>query len=127
MPATLTFLDETLTGDILQQWDIPVEAQTLTLREIIMLRVEAEIRRLEKESIEPYFTAPAGKSGWKNLLKQQNAPDAEAHGYRALEAFRKNAYFVLIDNRQADDLEETFALRPTTSVSFVRLTPLVGG
>jgi len=34
---------------------------------------------------------------------------------------------VLIDNRQAEELDEEFVVGPTTAVSFVKLTPLVGG
>lgn len=131
--TTLTFIDETVAGNTLQQWDVAVETNTLTLRELIMLRVDEEIRRIKNERIERYFTGIADAPAVERLLNRKSPPrklqepDPEAHGYRALDAFRKNAFFVLVDNRQVDDLEEAIALRPDTTISFVRLTPLVGG
>jgi hypothetical protein len=41
--------------------------------------------------------------------------------------FLKNGYFVLIDNIQAETLEQEILLTNKTTVSFVKLTPLVGG
>ena len=35
--------------------------------------------------------------------------------------------FTLDDNRQAESLDEEFVVGPQTTVSFIKLTPLVGG
>jgi hypothetical protein len=45
----------------------------------------------------------------------------------AVEGFSTNAFFILIDNRQAESLDEEFVVGPQTTVSFIKLTPLVGG
>jgi len=45
----------------------------------------------------------------------------------AIEGFFTNAYFVIIDDRQAETLDEKFVVGPQTKVSFIKLTPLVGG
>ena len=42
-------------------------------------------------------------------------------------AFNRNGFFVLVDDQQADSLDEVITLQPATQVTFVRLTPLVGG
>jgi hypothetical protein len=47
--------------------------------------------------------------------------------YIALDAFNKNGYFVLVDNKQAESLDQEVKLSPVSSVKFVKLTPLVGG
>ena len=53
--------------------------------------------------------------------------DWEAQFALAVEGFATNAYFVIIDDRQAETLDETFVVGPQTKVSFIKLTPLVGG
>ena len=55
------------------------------------------------------------------------AIDAERQVYIALDAFQKNGFFVLVDDLQAESLEQVVRLRSGTEVSFVKLTPLVGG
>ncbi|MCA8995478.1 MAG: hypothetical protein KDA80_00760, partial [Planctomycetaceae bacterium] len=45
----------------------------------------------------------------------------------AVEAFEQNGFFILIDNTQAETLDQSFSVSPRTEVSFVKLTPLVGG
>ena len=133
MTPTLTLLDKSLYGDVIQKWDVPVKFTSLTLRELIMLRVEEEIRRQNDKATEQYFTKLAASPEAERLLNRNSPPDEaqqpdpEAHGYRALDAFRKNAFFVLVDNKQVGDLEARIELGANTSVSFVRLTPLVGG
>ena len=49
MAFSVTFKDETLTGKLIQEISVPVGSEVMTLREIIMLRVEEEIRRREDE------------------------------------------------------------------------------
>lgn len=134
MTATLTFKDETLTGNLIQTLEIPVKTETLTLREIIMLRVEEEIRRQTDEKHKRFFTGLGDLTHAERVLNKpkmpqnrRDAPDTEAFGYRALDAFQKNAFFVLVNDRQVDDLEARFQIDRATHVSFVRLTPLVGG
>lgn len=138
MAATLTFKDETLTGNLIQEMEIPVEAETLTLREIIMLRVEEEIRRMRDEQHQRFLTALSDLTEQERALNgvkwsgansklAPTGPDPEAQGYRALEAFKRNAYFVLIDDKQVDELETEIRLTDKTVVSFVKMTPLVGG
>jgi len=127
----MIFLDETMLGEVVQEMDIATEASELRLREVIMLRVEEEIRRQHDEHIKRYFTGFPDLSHAERLLMPRKPsseqPDPEAYGYRALEAFKRNAFFVLVDDRQVDDLEQVLTLRPDSRVSFVRLTPLVGG
>ena len=46
---------------------------------------------------------------------------------KAVAAFTKNAFLILVDERQATSLDEEVELGSTTRISFVRLTLLVGG
>jgi hypothetical protein len=45
----------------------------------------------------------------------------------ALQGFNKNAYFVVVDGTQITDLDAEIRMTPSTTVTFVRLVPLVGG
>jgi hypothetical protein len=51
----------------------------------------------------------------------------EAATALALDGFLRNAFFLVIDGRQATDLDEVIPFRPTSNVTFVRLMPLQGG
>lgn len=45
----------------------------------------------------------------------------------ALSAFRNNGFVLLVDDRQVDDLDDQVELNENSVVTFLRLTPLVGG
>ena len=45
----------------------------------------------------------------------------------ALDGFLRNAFFLVVDGRQATDIDEAIPLKPTSDVTFVRLLPLQGG
>jgi hypothetical protein len=44
-----------------------------------------------------------------------------------LGAFGRNAFVVLVDDRQVAELDEEVHLRAGTRVTFLKLVPLVGG
>ena len=60
-------------------------------------------------------------------LRQKRKIDWEAQFAKALESFDRNGFFVLVGDRQAESLDETFPVTVDTEISFVKLTPLVGG
>ncbi|MCA9056668.1 MAG: hypothetical protein KDA75_22725, partial [Planctomycetaceae bacterium] len=45
----------------------------------------------------------------------------------ACDAFKTNRFLLLVDNRQAETLEDSFTVGSQTEISFIKLTPLVGG
>ena len=60
-------------------------------------------------------------------LRPQQLIDAEQQVYRALEAFQKNGFFVLVNDRQVESLDQEVWLGTGATASFLKLTPLVGG
>jgi hypothetical protein len=64
-------------------------------------------------------------NGWR--LRAPRRISWEEQADVAEEAFGRNGFFVLVGDRQVDDLDEELALTADTDVAFVRLTPLVGG
>lgn len=118
---TLVIRDEDSAGNLLNQIEISLSSPVLTLRDVIAERVLQEIEtvRKRKNTDLPY-----------GLVSQQapaNEVDYEQELMRALAAFGENRYFVLLDDRQVEDLDEPVSLRDAAIVTFVRLIPIVGG
>jgi len=123
--------DESATGKILNEIMIAVENELTTVKEIIEARVYAEVEAYNQKLPE-YFKGLVQPSDAERTLNgyKLNAPrkiDPEKQVYVALDAFQKNGYFILIDDQQAETLEQEILVGADTSVSFVQLTPLVGG
>jgi hypothetical protein len=60
-------------------------------------------------------------------LRKKRQLDAAEQRARAVEAFERSGFFLLVDDRQVAGLDEVITVRPDTEVSFVKLVPLVGG
>ena len=45
----------------------------------------------------------------------------------ALKSFVKGEYFLLYNDKQVEDLNDTILLKPDSEAVFLRLTPLIGG
>lgn len=103
----------------------------ITLRDLILTRV--------REEVAAYNLAPS--TNFNGLVKPVDAEET-INGFRlavprrldwqeqarvAEESFLRNGFFVIVGDRQVDDLDEELELTADTEVRFVRLTPLVGG
>lgn len=62
-----------------------------------------------------------------NRDPRKNQVDWEQQHELACRGFESNAFFILIDDRQAEELDETFRVAVDTEITFVKLVPLVGG
>ena len=128
----LTIKDATFTGDILNQIEIAVKNERTTVKELISARVESEVNAYN-EKLPEYFKGliqPSEAEKTLNGFKLKNRGkqiDVEKQILVALDAFQKNGYFILIDNKQAEDLEQEVLVSKTTEIAFVKLTQLVGG
>ncbi|MCB0550948.1 MAG: hypothetical protein KDD19_25485 [Phaeodactylibacter sp.] len=127
---TLIIQDESFAGSILQQLEIEVESERATVRDIITARVYAEVGKYNQkvDKVRSWFIGIHPKEQELNRTGQRPPEvDAEQQSYIALRAFQENRFFVFVDNRQVESLDEEFLLQPDTKVSFLKLTPLVGG
>jgi hypothetical protein len=131
MAALLTIRDESLGGDTLQTWALEVLSERLTVRELIRSRVYQEVQdyNLKQGDVYRGLVQPEDTektlNGWK--LSKPRLLDWKRQYERAVEAFAGNQILILINNRQAESLDEEFTIEPSTNVTFLRLTPLVGG
>lgn len=129
--VTLTIKDETAGGKTTNEIQVSFASELTTVKEIITARVIEEVDAYNNRMPE-YFKglvqpsdAELTLNGFK--LKERRKVDAEKQCLLALEAFNKNSYFVLIDNIQSESLEQMVVINNSTLVSFIKLTPLVGG
>ncbi|WP_117212694.1 hypothetical protein [Allorhizocola rhizosphaerae] len=52
---------------------------------------------------------------------------AERQFALAVQAFSRNGFIVLVDDRQVEELDDVIDLRMGTEITFLELVPLVGG
>lgn len=128
---TLTVRDENFAGKVLQEVLIGFNSETVTVKEIIEARVRQEVAAYNERMsgmynglVEP-GDAEKTINGYK--LRARKPIDAEKQVYVALDAFQKNGFFVLVDTHQSTSLDQQVRLDSNTTISFVKLTPLVGG
>src|SRR5262245_66416343 len=131
MPASLTSRDETLNGESLSEWALEVLTERLTVRELIRSRVYQEVQDHNRQCAEVFrgFIQPEGAekvlNGWK--LKKSREIDWKKQFDRGVEAFERNQVLILVNDRQAESLEEEIEVGPETRVTFLRMMWLVGG
>jgi hypothetical protein len=105
--------------------------ERVTAREVIRSRVYQEVTEYN-----------ARQSGLFRGLVQPSDAERTRDGFRlrtprridwtkqfdaALDSFAKNRFLLLVDDAQVTDLDAEIVLRHDTSVSFLRLVPLIGG
>lgn len=141
--ATITICDELLGRDKEVVLTLDSLTETLTIRELIRQRVYQEVddynRQLVEAPAEPlpkllvtptkeeqHLNAQASKIA-KGRVKTRKAIDWEVQFEEACKAFERNGFFVLVGDRQAEELDEAFDVKVDTNVTFIKLVPLVGG
>jgi hypothetical protein len=134
MTATLTVRDETPAGGVSNEWSLEFLNETITVRDLIRERVYQEVQdhNVAQRAIGPYrgLVQPEGYEQALNGPRSDAKPrpiDWHKQYEKAVEAFEANQVLILIDDRQAESLDESFTIGPGTSVTFLRLTLLVGG
>lgn len=123
--------DETATGKLQAEQILADVPDTLSLRELIRLRVRDEVARHNARPTEVFngLVCPVGAEAELNgyRFRTTRTIDWEQQADAAVEAFGHNAFFVLVGGRQVTELDESVLLSEATDVTFVRLIPLVGG
>ena len=134
MSATLLVRDETATGVPVHEFPLEFASERITVRELIRERVYQEVSEYNFRSRREggFFRGLVQPTDAEHTLNGFRLPkdrdiDWEAQYARAIDAFGRNGFFILVDDRQAETLDEPIVVSPSTHVSFVKLTPLVGG
>ena len=124
----IEILDKTIPGDISNSFKLDLEEIT-TPQKIISARVEKEVKTYNKKADDKMqsLVRPLAKETILNGIKRIKEVDVEKQIYVALEAFQKNAFFILVDDQQVTELDMKIKLKEKSSISFIKLTQLVGG
>ncbi|MEI6950480.1 hypothetical protein V9K67_25075 [Paraflavisolibacter sp. H34] len=127
----LTINDETGTGKVVHTFQVEFPLSLVTVADIIEKRVRAEVHQHNTARKENFYglVQPSEAEAALNGSRSQKFRfiDADKQVEAAKEAFLRNGFFLLIDNLQAESLDQAFLLHAGSEISFVKLTPLVGG
>jgi hypothetical protein len=104
--ATVVLRTQTVGGAPVAAIEVPGLPECMTARELIRLRARQE------------FT-----DRFPGALPEDHERQADL----AERAFRANGFFLLVGDRQVEELDEAVDLRAAPEVLFLRLLPLVGG
>lgn len=136
MSITLTIRDETAAGQVFHELPLEFPSERITVRELIRERVYQEVQDFNRQQGEKLFRGLVQPTEAERVLNgRQNEYRLRTHRQidwkeqfeKAIEGFARNGYFILIDDEQAEELDQEFIVGPGTQVSFVKLTLLVGG
>ncbi|MDI5961992.1 hypothetical protein POF50_031630 [Streptomyces sp. SL13] len=132
--ATVTFVDETTSGSRDEAWALAVAEERLSLRELIRRRIFQEVAefnaaahtgtRMFRGLVTPTRTETALNGA---RAREPRRIDAEEQFARAVTAFGRNGFVVLVGDRQVEDLDARIELALGAEVTFLKLVPLVGG
>jgi len=130
--TTLVVRDETSSGERTHSIALEFLTERITVRELIRSRVFQEVKDYNTRLPEVFQGLVQPEAFERTLngfrkMRDRKAIDWEKQFARAIEGFETNQIIILVDDRQAEGLEEEIVITPETTVSFVRLVPLVGG
>src|SRR5687768_6583220 len=131
MSVAIAIRDETTAGKVLHEWSLDVLSERMTVRELIRSRVYQEVQdyNLRQPQVFRGLVQPSDAeqvlNGFK--LRKQRTIEWKPQFEKAIAAFEDNSILILINNHQAESLDEEIEIKPGTQVSFLRLTLLVGG
>ncbi|MEV4459405.1 hypothetical protein [Microbispora sp. NPDC049633] len=127
----VSFVDETTSGERREAWHLEIFEERITLREIIRRRIFQEVAEHNATRPEVFrgLVQPGDTERTLNghRVHAHRRVDAEEQFAKAVEAFGRNGFLVLVDDRQVEDLDAEIALRIDTEITFLKLVPLVGG
>ena len=130
-PILVSIKDETTSGKITNRLDLSFPQQLITVADIIENRVRTEVA-LHNDNRDAKYNGLVQPGASEQTLNQTphrplKTIDADKQVAAAKDGFLKNSFFLLIDTIQAESLDQTFLLHNDSAISFIKLTPLVGG
>lgn len=130
---TLTIRDEVTSNVGKTDYVITINltSKRLTARDLIRERVRQEVEDFNNKQPELFhgLVQPTDTERTLNGFKfrEKRTLDWQEQFEKAIEGFQRNAYILLVDDLQVEDLDQVIPLAPETSVTFLKLVPLVGG
>ena len=131
MNVALKIQDETSSGKVISEGIVRFPAERITVQELIEARVSQEVESYNV-TMSGKFTGLVQPSESETMLNgfrltQGKQVDVERQKKIAINAFQSSGFFLLVNNRQVTELDDVVIITPNTTVSFLKLIPLVGG
>lgn len=138
MSFALKIYDKTLGGNQRFVRELTLVSERMTVRQVIEARLDAEIATMKAQA------ADVARAGESTLVMPAfvettlNGPrsygparrhdiDRAAQVEVVVKAFRENKLLMFVDNRQVTELDQEIGFGANSTVTFIRLVPLVGG
>jgi len=133
MQFSLNVTDEAMFGLTQPSYTITLNFPTtfISVRELIETRVREEVENYNQKQPEIFrmlvqpTLAEKVLNGFK--FKEKKKIDWREQYEKAVEAFGRNGFIILVDEIQVENLDQIIEIEPKTSVTFLKLVPLVGG
>jgi hypothetical protein len=140
--AKKMLLTDEIGGEVYSVGEVRLHKPVITVRELIGVRVDLELETQRDRENEVRSRAMPDISGRELQLNgaekalrpsiflacrggESVARDRLVEA--AEQAFLRNRFFILLDDRQAEHLDDQIVLDRTGTVTFLQLTPLQGG
>ena len=131
MSVALKIQDETSSGGVISENIIHFPSDRITVKDLIHARVTQEIEAFNSGANERFvgLVQPTESEIMLNGFKVRkgNNINIEKQIKIAIDAFKSNGYFLLVNDKQVTELDEKITVTPNTVVGFIKLIPLVGG
>ncbi len=130
---TISVRDEHFPSKAVTEMLLQLSSNTLTAADLISERVRAELDERHSSQLDgghQFLVQPEADEVRLNGKKDgrtARAADPDVCVAKALEGFENNAFILLVDDKQIETLEEPIDISENSVVTFLKLTPLVGG
>lgn len=133
MQVALSITDEAMYGQTQRSYSITLNfpKNHISVRELIEARVREEVGNFNAQQPEVFnmlvqpTLAERVLNGFK-FKEKKKINEREQHE-KAIQAFDRNGFIILVDDLQVESLDQIIEIEPKTTVSFLKLVPLVGG
>jgi hypothetical protein len=129
--ATVTCIDESGFGHRTNELHLDLLEEALPLRELLRRRIYQEVSEHNARLQRPFqgLILPSDTETTLNGVRERKPRKLswERQYRKALEAFERRAFLVLVDEVQVVDLDQAIDLRSNPQLTFLKLVPLVGG
>ena len=123
--------DENAFGNIYNELKLSFDQLEVSVKDIICERIFQEVEKYNQKALnyEHALVKPQEDEVRLNQPKgkKRKQVDPQKQLDIALKAFSSNGFFMLVDDKQVENLDDVVIIKTDTIVSFIKLTPLVGG
>ena len=121
MRKTLLIQDKSATGILLKRLQLDVDKEEISVAELIKYRVRQEMGTLEEAPGRPVYARMYFDTGaLKNRIANTEAGEPSAY-VSPLHNFRKYGFYIVINDRQVECLEEMIRLDNAPCIYFVEM------